>query len=73
MISAGSNTKFRNRLAQPMYDVFEPGLIQDSLNQSNKSTNLGLLIFGKDHWKKLGGEVPQYDDPLTKMFLGRGD
>jgi hypothetical protein len=60
-------------LAQPIYDVFEPGLIQDAFNQSNKPTNLGSLIFGKDHWRKLGGEVPQHDDPLTQMFRERGD
>jgi len=57
-------------LAQPIYDVFEPGLVQDALN---KPTNRGSLIFWKDQWRKLGGEIPQHDDPLTKMFCKRGD
>jgi hypothetical protein len=58
---------------QQMFDVFEPGFIQAALDHSNKPTNLGPLIFGKDHWRGLGREVSEIEDPLTKMFCKRGD
>jgi hypothetical protein len=73
VISTGTKTEFRDKLTQPIYDVFEPGFIQDALNESNKPTNLGPLIFGEEHWRNLGREVPQSDDPLTQIFRQRGD
>lgn len=66
-------TKFRDSMDQQIFDVFEPALIQAALDHLNKPTNLGHLIFGKDIWRDLGGEVPEIDDPLTKMFHQRGD
>jgi len=55
-----------------LYDVFEPTLIRDAL--TSKKLNLGHLIFGFPKWKEFNPDwkLQPLSDPLTAMFLKRG-
>ena len=55
-----------------LYDVFEPTFIRDAL--TSKKPNLGHLIFGFKKWQefKPDWKLQVLSDPLTAMFLRRG-
>ncbi|KAG6835488.1 hypothetical protein H0H93_000898 [Arthromyces matolae] len=55
-----------------LFDVFEPEYIQAAFQE--KKTHLGALIFGKEEWAYLKGDIPDNAviDPLSSYFSGPG-